>query len=355
MAGLTGLHVALDGGGTGTDPRDGRHAMGAELESNGASPLEVRLGVIADTLAPVVTGTAGMSYDIRAFRAVTALSVANGPTVSTNDAPVNRTTTVAPGANSRIDLIYCRQHLFTGDGGVGADPDNDFVFAVKQGLPGAVPVAPSVDPGELALAYVTVPAGTLATNTLTFTRAHQWTVARGGVIPVQNANDLATITAPRKGQVIFDETLSPGRLFVWDGSIWRQVGASAEAFQAAVIGSNVAVGTGGNTISGTITVPARPYPRSVVLTGAFLCTAVPGGGNYVEARLNRSSTGTMLTASRLLAINETSPLSAVDTLAAGVGATYNLTAFTAPAGAATVVGNDAGRTFLHANVSAQRA
>lgn len=176
MTGRTGLYVARDGSNNGTTPQGARLAQSGLIEWAGPNPLDTKQGVFYDTGTPVVAGTAGMSYDIRALVATGRLSAAAGPWIAANDATVNVVTGAAPGSNSRIDVIWCRQHLVAADG--GADTDVILEFGVEQGVAAASPVIPTVPTGALALMRATVPSGTLATSGLTFTRMHEWVGGR---------------------------------------------------------------------------------------------------------------------------------------------------------------------------------
>lgn len=180
MTAQKSIFIALDGSSNGTVPKGARLALGGLIEHDGsADPLGVKLGVLEDTFTPLVAGTAGMSYDIRAAVFVTnpTGSTANGPTAGANDAVVNVATDPAPGSNARYDVIWVRQHVVAADG--GADSDNILEFDVTQGTVAASPSVPAIPTGALALANVLVTSGTTATNTLTFTRAHNWVRARG--------------------------------------------------------------------------------------------------------------------------------------------------------------------------------
>lgn len=183
MTGRTGLFVARDGSNNGTTPVGARKALSAFIQHGGGAGIDIQPGVFIDAQAPVVAGTASMSYDVRAFVAALLPSSAIGPIVAANDATVNvavddtGASLAAPPSNSRIDVIYCRQHLVSADG--GADTDVVLQIAVKKGTAAASPTVPSVPSDALALMKVTVPTGTTATNVLTFTQLHQWIRGRG--------------------------------------------------------------------------------------------------------------------------------------------------------------------------------
>lgn len=219
MTGLPGLFVARDGSNNGTTPKGARIALGGLMAGNGASPLDVRAGVLVDNGGALVSGAGDMSYNVRAFRAISLVSAANGPTLGANDATVNVTTTAAPGANSRIDTIWARQHLVTGDG--DTDTTVDYEIGVSQGVAAGSPAAPAIPAGAIALYNVTVTAGVTATSGLTFTRVHAWTVANGGIIPIFSSGERAAL-APYEGMAIW---YSPAQeLQVRNSSGWVPLG-----------------------------------------------------------------------------------------------------------------------------------
>lgn len=218
MTAQRGLWIAQDGSGNGTTPKGARLATGGLLAHDGATPLGVRKGVVFDGGGPVVTGTAGMSYDVRAFVVATMASSANGPTIVANDATVNVATGAAPGSGSRIDVVWVRQKLLAGDG--GSETGNEAEIGVTQGVASGSPSAPAIPTGALSLAQVTVTAGTTATNTLVFTRSHQWTAAAGGVVRVESSTERAAISLD--GSIIYYAPSKVHQALI-DG-VWRNVG-----------------------------------------------------------------------------------------------------------------------------------
>lgn len=194
----TGWPVARDAGGNGTTAKGARLASGGLVAAT-AAILGVRRGVFVDNMAPVVSGTGGMAYEVRQFRGVTMTTTSNGPVLVAIDSPETVSTSAAPGSNSRIDVIWVRQHLVSGDG--GSDSDVELEIGVTQGSVGAAPSVPSIPSGALALARATVTAGATQTSGLTIERAHDWTVANGGLIPDGNGgalwfNGTAWVSAP---------------------------------------------------------------------------------------------------------------------------------------------------------------
>lgn len=261
MAELTGNFVAQTGAGAGTSPKGARLANGGLLAHDGSTPLGVRKGVLVDGGGPVVTGAAGMTYAVRAFVAVTMATSTNGPTVVPNDAAVSVATTVAPGSNSRIDVIWVRQKLLTGDG--GSETTNLAEIGVTQGVAGASPAVPTIPTGALSLATVNVPAGTVATSGLTFTQTHPWAVANGAPIPVRNDTERAALTA-FDGLIV--NNLTAKRLQKYDGTaaVWRPL---AEGGATAAGDDSWPPITAINTIfSTTVTFPVGRFTTAPAVT-----------------------------------------------------------------------------------------
>lgn len=140
-----------------------------------------RTGVFRSSSGPLVTGTAGMAYQVGPFAAVTARSGA-GVELVANDASTSVPTTAAPSANSRIDVIWARC-LF----GTDADTTNTPVLGVSQGQASGTPSKPSIPPGSLELATAQVTSENTATNSAVITQTFRFTTAAGGLVPVRNA------------------------------------------------------------------------------------------------------------------------------------------------------------------------
>jgi hypothetical protein len=79
-----------------------------------------------------------------------------GSVVCSSDAVEFVTLAAAPGTNSRIDLVVCQPRGTDLDGG----PNNDYIFTTVAGTVAASPVAPAVPDGTVAIAQITVAAGT---------------------------------------------------------------------------------------------------------------------------------------------------------------------------------------------------
>lgn len=217
MTGQPGLAVSRDGSNNGTTPKSFRLALGGLL-AKATSGIDVRKGILWDGGGSVVTGTAGMAYSVRACVGVVMPSAAQGPILVPNDAALSVATTAAPGSNSRIDIIWVRQHLVAADG--GADTDVIGEFGVTQGAVAASPTAPAIPSGAVEIARATVTAGTTATNTLTISQTHNWTTPAGAAIPVRNNTERAALTA-FDGLIV--NNLTSKRLEKYNGTAWEPI------------------------------------------------------------------------------------------------------------------------------------
>lgn len=220
MTAERGAFVQRDGSNNGMTPKGARLAQGGMLARNGDSPLSVRRGVLWDGGGAVVAGTSGWSYQVRAHVAVAMATSTNGPTPVPVSAPVTVATDPAPGANSRIDVIWIRQKLVAGDG--GSESTNESEIGVTKGSVAASPGVPSIPTGALALAQVIVTSGAASTSALTITRVHRWTAAAGGVIRVESSTERSEITL--EGTVIHYVPDNVHQTLV--GGTWKSVGGA---------------------------------------------------------------------------------------------------------------------------------
>lgn len=137
-----------------------------------------RVGVLPWTTDPIVTGTTdlAMTYQIAPFVAATARNSAGIEWVA-NDATETVSTTVAPGSNSRIDVIWVRCR-FPLAGDTPTSPE----FGVTQGTANASPTKPSIPAGALELATAVVTSSDLATQTVVITQTYPFTAMAGGTV-----------------------------------------------------------------------------------------------------------------------------------------------------------------------------
>lgn len=234
MTASKGLGTTGDGVGTVT-PLDHKLAQSALIAKTGAGTNTIRPGIFYDGVSNIVTGTAGMSYDVAAFTAALTRGGSAGTVLLANDGIVNVATTAAPGSNSRIDTVYVWQREFALDG-----TDSNPVIGVAQGSAAASPVAPSLAafPGALELARITVPAGVTATNTgTTITQRAAFTALEGAVLPVRNSSALPA--SAKLGDTAY--ALETGVSYEWSGSAWKTIFVPWTAYTPST--SNVSGGT----------------------------------------------------------------------------------------------------------------
>jgi hypothetical protein len=195
MAVHRSLHIAATAAPLGTQPIDARLAMNgliANANNGGAYPLGARPGLFYDANGAggsVVgtTATSPMTYNVRQFVGVAQLlgTATSGLALFANDGTVTVNTTAAPGSNSRIDVIWVRQHALAADG--GADADNILEIGVTQGTAAASPTVPTIPTGAMALAQAVILSTTTQTSTAVITQVSNFTSTSGSAIPVRSA------------------------------------------------------------------------------------------------------------------------------------------------------------------------
>lgn len=200
----------------GTTPNEARLALAGQFMES--SPGVPRSGVLATSqgAAAVVAANSGsMVYDIMPVPVVVNRAAGEGVYVLTTSGTTQVATDPAPGSNSRWDIIYVKQ-----DDPDKGDADNNGVVGVAKGTAAASPTKPAIPTGAYALAEARIYSGTTTTagGTNTITQLYKWTVARGGVCPVLDVTDRATIT-PYLGQRI-SRLDRENWIQVWNGTSW---------------------------------------------------------------------------------------------------------------------------------------
>lgn len=176
-----------------------------------------RVGVFSAGSSPIVTGRASMGYDIAPFKAATSRT-GTGVELLANDATVtNVPTDAAPGANSRIDVIYVRPQ-FTAN----TDPGSVPIFGVAKGTAAPVPTKPPIPDGALELAYADIPSTATTTASVVITQSAPFTAAVGGIVPVRNTAELDAFAAA-DGTMARDITV--GIEYERDGGTWKLRGS----------------------------------------------------------------------------------------------------------------------------------
>ena len=144
--------------------------LGAPNDGDGRGPLQVD-GDAGEVAYWVNAGTAVIT------RAGQAAYLVGNPSRVKLDAPV------ADGTHSRIDVVFICQ-----PDREQSDASSQAYLDVASGSPASSPVAPSLPPGSLALAQVTVAAGAVnTTDDATFTASAPVTYANTGPV---NATDI---------------------------------------------------------------------------------------------------------------------------------------------------------------------
>lgn len=279
-------------GGAGTvSPTDARLAyaglLAASTGGNG-----VRQGVFPGPASDaIVTGTAGMSFNVAAFNGAVNRSATVGPYLLANDGTVNVTTTAAPGSGSRIDIIYAQAKDVE-----QGDADSDPVIGVVQGAASGSPVAPSLPTGAVELARATIQAGATATNdtgTVSISHASSiYTVARGAAVPVKSSASASALT---QYPGLVRRRLDTGLDEISDGSSWSTFGALVVAGQTTPL--TVAYGSfvDTTTSTGNVTIDTG-------LSTLLVFTAMNGDGvareNMTFSRIGSYSGGSVVLRAR---------------------------------------------------------
>lgn len=172
-----------------------------------------RVGVIPTHTNPLVTARASMGYDVAAFHALTSRTSAGAEEIA-NDATTIVTTTTAPGANSRIDVIWVRSQFV-----ILGDANNDVVFGVTQGTAAVSPTKPSIPAGALELATATIPstATTTQSSGVVITQTYLYTAPVGGLVWLRSQTE-QDAWAPSTGSLAL--RLDTGTVLRRNGNSW---------------------------------------------------------------------------------------------------------------------------------------
>ncbi|MFJ4166284.1 hypothetical protein ACIPY5_12070 [Microbacterium sp. NPDC089698] len=171
-----------------------------------------RSGIIPST-ANVITGRSDWNVDVAPFVVVRG----DGPRVLLGgvDSSLQVAIAVPPASNSRIDLVYALARNVDAGDLAGC-------VHVVTGVPGPIPVKPSLPVGGVELGTVTVPATATGTSSSTIANTFKYTAAAGGVVPFRSVSELTAWVAA-DGQLAVD--LSSGSQFqrvagAWVGNGW---------------------------------------------------------------------------------------------------------------------------------------
>nr|DAE54669.1 MAG TPA: protein of unknown function (DUF4815) [Caudoviricetes sp.] len=156
-------------------------------------------GILDRSQDNLVTGNSNsMSVTVHPFNAVLnrygALLIQNDGNVSV---PLN----AAPSANSRIDVVYVKQNETRSPMSDSSDVPE---FGVVKGTASAVPVAPAVPAGALALAEVLLPAGVsnTAASGVVIAQTYIGAAMKGDMLRVQTSAQRDALTDVPEGTLL---------------------------------------------------------------------------------------------------------------------------------------------------------
>lgn len=173
-------------------------------------------GILDRSQDNLVTGNSNsMSVTVHPFNAVLNRY---GALLIQNDGNVNVSLGAAPSANSRIDVVYVKQNE-------GRSPMSDSsdvpMFGVVKGTAAAVPVAPAVPAGALALAQVLLPAGVsnTAASGVVITQTYIGAALKGDMLRVQTSAQRDALTTVPEGTLLHN--VADNRDYVRNGGAWK--------------------------------------------------------------------------------------------------------------------------------------
>lgn len=173
-------------------------------------------GILDRSQDNLVTGNSNsMSVTVHPFNAVLNRY---GALLIQNDGNVNVPMAAAPSANSRIDVVYVKQHETRSPMSDGSDVP---AFGVVKGTASAVPVAPAVPDGALALAQVLLPAGVsnTAANGVVITQTYIGAAMKGDMLTVWTSDQRDALTMVPEGTVLHN--MAEGCDYVRKDGKWR--------------------------------------------------------------------------------------------------------------------------------------
>lgn len=156
-------------------------------------------GILDRSQDNLVTGNGNsMSVTVHPFNAVLNRY---GALLIQNDGNVNVSLGAAPSANSRIDVVYVKQHETRSP---MSDSSDVPAFGVVKGYAAAVPVAPAVPAGALALAQVLIPAGVsnTAASGVVITQTYIGAAMKGDMLRVQTSAQRDALTGVPEGTLL---------------------------------------------------------------------------------------------------------------------------------------------------------
>lgn len=173
-------------------------------------------GILDRSQDNLVTGNSNsMSVTVHPFNAVLNRY---GALLIQNDGNVNVPLNAAPSANSRIDVVYVKQNETRSPMSDSSDVPQ---FGVAKGTAAAVPVAPAVPAGALALAQVLLPAGVsnTAASGVVITQTYIGAAMNGDMLRVQTSAQRDALTTVPEGTLLHN--VADNCDYVRKGDKWR--------------------------------------------------------------------------------------------------------------------------------------
>lgn len=173
-------------------------------------------GILDRSQDNLVTGRGdSMSVTVHPFNAVLNRY---GALLIQNDGNVNVPLAAAPSANSRIDVVYVKQNETRSP---MSDSSDVPTFGVVNGTAAAVPVAPAVPDGALALAQVLLPAGVsnTAASGVVITQTYIGAAMKGDMLRVQTSAQRDALTGVPDGTLLHN--VADNCDYVRKGDKWR--------------------------------------------------------------------------------------------------------------------------------------
>ena len=173
-------------------------------------------GILDRSQDNLVTGRSdSMSVTVHPFNAVLNRY---GALLIQNDGNVNVPLAAAPSANSRIDVVYAKQHEARSP---MSDSSDVPTFGVVKGTAAAAPAAPAVPDGALALAQVLLPAGVsnTAASGVVITQTYIGAAMKGDMLRVQTSAQRDALTKVPEGTLVHN--VADNCDYVRKGDKWR--------------------------------------------------------------------------------------------------------------------------------------
>lgn len=194
---------------------DARRDMSGLFVCNKTTLMPIA-GILDRTQDNLVTGNSNsMNVTVHQFNAVLNRY---GALLIQNDGDVNVPLTAAPSANSRIDVVYVKQNETRSPMSDGSDVPS---FGVMKGTASAVPVAPGVPVGALALAQVLLPAGVSNTADagVVITQTYIGAALKGDMLQVWTSDQRDALTDVPEGTLLHN--MADKCDYVKKGDKWR--------------------------------------------------------------------------------------------------------------------------------------